>query len=903
MNDAEIRRWEEFAHHLRRLARWELERVDQALREALLVLPDLEETSRSTLLKMWRVVAERSSKLAVQFLRIAPGALQRIEAANRSSFLKWAAILAENSRESLIDFFERGPAILCGLTPDQGASLLGLGEKLAWEDWAVSTKYFINIPRINSEIHEEKITAWFEAGRSLIAGNPAAAMAYFSLESKQAWQNGKEASPDIFLKDVAGLLKVLVQALTGKPMGVRSLGEMEGKGRPGPGLWPFTDGEFIFLPECGKDLPSRDLNFRGLKIAAAHQAGQVEFGTFAFALGAVCEYFPREALEKSLLAVLDREKPASPLDAFLNLFPKRTLAKDLFAVLEGSRVDHFLRRHYRGLAKDMAMLLPEIFKGRPPVKSLSLQEAFVEVLLRLGVSAKIGEEIPRPILPHLEKMAFKMKTLGDEGATVADSARLTAMFYQWLARIPNLPPAVFAEGPDAEDYPPPPAGLADLPGMDFATRISEREAPYRPLPPLAYRGELHPELVRKKMRIREIQNLLEKMEAGIPLSPEALKELLDKGMELDLEMYEGNGQDFPQGLLATDLPAGVKKSAPRGKGGEKEGESLKAELDALLSEVAAETGEKTFLYDEWDYQINDYRVNWCRLREKGLHDQEPDFVSKTLEENADLVNEVRKQFQMLKPERFKRIPRLERGEEIDLNEAVEAAVDRRAGKSPSEKIYVERNRKDRDFATLFLLDLSASTDEKAKAKDLPAFPDPASCEKRVIDIEKEALVVMAEALDELGDAYAIFGFSGYGRKEVDFFVIKDFQEKYGGEVKGRIGGLKAQRSTRMGTAIRHAIAVMEDREEKVKNLILVSDGYPQDYDYGEDRSSKEYALQDTTMALEEAARRDIHTFCITVDRAGYDYLRRMCHASRYLVIEETCELPRELPKIYRKLTT
>jgi nitric oxide reductase activation protein len=40
-----------------------------------------------------------------------------------------------------------------------------------------------------------------------------------------------------------------------------------------------------------------------------------------------------------------------------------------------------------------------------------------------------------------------------------------------------------------------------------------------------------------------------------------------------------------------------------------------------------------------------------------------------------------------------------------------------------------------------------------------------------------------------------------------------------------------------------------------------------------------------------------------VDRAGYDYLRRMCHASRYLVIEETCELPRELPKIYRKLTT
>jgi nitric oxide reductase activation protein len=199
--------------------------------------------------------------------------------------------------------------------------------------------------------------------------------------------------------------------------------------------------------------------------------------------------------------------------------------------------------------------------------------------------------------------------------------------------------------------------------------------------------------------------------------------------------------------------------------------------------------------------------------------------------------------------------------------------------------------------------MSASTDEKANGKDKKELTDPASCDQKVIDIEKEALVVMAEALDELGDEYAIFGFSGYGRKEVDFFAIKDFQEEYKEEVKGRIGGLKAQRSTRMGTAIRHAATKLTGREQKVKNIILISDGYPQDYDYGEDRTSKEYALQDTMRALEEAAREQIHTFCITVDRAGNDYLRKMFPASRYLVIEEICELPRELPKIYRRLTT
>lgn len=279
-----------------------------------------------------------------------------------------------------------------------------------------------------------------------------------------------------------------------------------------------------------------------------------------------------------------------------------------------------------------------------------------------------------------------------------------------------------------------------------------------------------------------------------------------------------------------------------------------------------------------------------------------DFVAKTLETYADLVAEVRRQFQMLKPERFKKIPHLERGEEIDLNAAIEASVDRRAGHSPSEKIYIEKNRKERDFSTLFLLDMSASTDERVNGKDRANASLPVE-EKKVIDIEKEALVVMAEALEEIGDEYAIFGFSGYGRKEVDFYTIKDFPEEYGEEVKGRVEGIKPQRSTRMGPIIRHAVEKMAGRESKIKNIILISDGYPQDYDYGEDRAGREYALQDTMMALEEAARKNIHTFCITVDRAGHDYLRKMCHPSQYLVIEETAALPRELPKIYRRLTT
>jgi nitric oxide reductase activation protein len=437
-------------------------------------------------------------------------------------------------------------------------------------------------------------------------------------------------------------------------------------------------------------------------------------------------------------------------------------------------------------------------------------------------------------------------------------------------------------------------------GVDLAPRLIPGEEPYQNIAPLPHWGQLRPELVQKKLRLREVQNLLHQMEIGVALSPEVLKALLESGMEL--EVSEGmEGEEF-QGLFITDLkglkkPVGLQEATRRAK------EKLKGEMRSLLDEVEEEAGEDHHYYDEWDCQIGDYRVRWCRLKEKEVETGSTEFVDQTLESYSDLVAEVRRQFQMLKPERFKKIPRLERGEEIDLNAAIEASIDRRAGQSPSEKIYIEKNRKDRDFSTLFLLDMSASTDEWVDGKDRKAgFPSPER-EKKVIDIEKEALVVMAEAMDEIGDEYAIYGFSGYGRKEVDFYAIKGFQEAYGDQVKGRIEKVKPQRSTRMGTAIRHAVERMAERESKIKNLILISDGYPQDYDYGDDRSDKEYALQDTMIALEEAARKQIHTFCITVDRAGHDYLRKMFSSSQYLVIEETTALPRELPKIYRKLTT
>jgi nitric oxide reductase NorD protein len=120
-------------------------------------------------------------------------------------------------------------------------------------------------------------------------------------------------------------------------------------------------------------------------------------------------------------------------------------------------------------------------------------------------------------------------------------------------------------------------------------------------------------------------------------------------------------------------------------------------------------------------------------------------------------------------------------------------------------------------------------------------------------------------------------------------------------VKARIGGIVPKRSTRMGAALRHAARKMAAVAARAKHLMLLSDGFPQDDDYGEDRRSHLYGIRDTAVALREADAAGITPFCITVDRAGHDYLREMCDASRYMVIDDIAVLPRELPKIYRRV--
>jgi len=315
-----------------------------------------------------------------------------------------------------------------------------------------------------------------------------------------------------------------------------------------------------------------------------------------------------------------------------------------------------------------------------------------------------------------------------------------------------------------------------------------------------------------------------------------------------------------------------------------------AEAEAARRRQTLTLADLRYVYDEWDYEIEDYRPHWCELKEVLLHSDEGAFFSKTVTHYADLIPNLKREFQHLRPRMYRQVKGLEDGEEVDLNAVVNARVDRHSGISPSTKLYMARQLVDRDVAVLFLVDVSASTAAKLAH----------SHDQQVLDLMKEALVLLSVALEELGDAYAIYGFSSNGRYDVEVYPVKTFPESLSTEVQGHVGALAPRGSTRMGTAVRHATRKLKEIASRAKLLVLLSDGYPEDAGYGKAVVPPMYGLHDTMMAFREAERSGIAPFCLTIDKAGHDYLREMCPASRYMVLEDLLSLPTELPKIYQR---
>ncbi len=289
--------------------------------------------------------------------------------------------------------------------------------------------------------------------------------------------------------------------------------------------------------------------------------------------------------------------------------------------------------------------------------------------------------------------------------------------------------------------------------------------------------------------------------------------------------------------------------------------------------------EGTFFYNEWDYRRQHYRKNWCVLRELDVHPFDKPFVEDTLNKYDGLVAHLRRTFEALRGE-YKLLKRQKNGDDIDYDAVVEGYADMRHGIEMNERHFVSKHKLDRNIAVMFMVDMSGST------------------KGWVNNAEREALVLLCEALEILGDRYAIYGFSGMTHKRCELFRIKSFTEPYDEAVRARISGMRPQDYTRMGVIIRHLSRLLQDVDARTKLLITLSDGKPDDYDgYGGD-----YGIEDTRRALIEAKQLGIHAFCVTIDTEARDYLPHMCGAVNYTLIDKVERLPLKVADIYRKLT-
>ena len=294
---------------------------------------------------------------------------------------------------------------------------------------------------------------------------------------------------------------------------------------------------------------------------------------------------------------------------------------------------------------------------------------------------------------------------------------------------------------------------------------------------------------------------------------------------------------------------------------------------------------KTFFYKEWDRTLSDYKLDWCLVRQRPFSSDPNHFVEDLRNRLDGIIKLLRRQFVRLKPERFRKYRAQPAGDALDIDALVEAVVDRRSGSSLSENVYIRRDKRIRDVAALFLVDLSGSTEEEVDGR-------------RVIDIQKEAMALMAEALDALGDPYAIYGFTSDGRFRVDMFSVKEFSDPYDRAARHRLGNLAPLGLTRMGAVVRHAAFKLNELSAAVKLMIILTDGRPYDLEYG----NLDYAIADTGKAIQEARRQKIHPFIITSDQKGAEYLKLISTETQSIVLPRVESLPTLLPALYKRLT-
>jgi nitric oxide reductase NorD protein len=638
-----------------------------------------------------------------------------------------------------------------------------------------------------------------------------------------------------------------------------------------PDTLPGTDTTAIFLPRnitlFGKD----DANFLVYKLLASLQ----------WAFIRVNLYCHEVADEEALFAKLGRPAPSGQRSAifltrFFDSFAKPATAMAIYHFLQSFRALSFLQKRLPGLMHDSQVYFRTIAAelsvtvNRHQNELLSAEYAFVlERLchnLPLELPSGPGWQECRPSVwwQDTDLIFHDTNRIYAASKDRADRPLARPPFFQGSFLVDKAHARRLSRRKEVEQQFIEALSIRILPALPQKAEKSAQESPPAETP------QQPDSAANLTIRLPNPQDDLDKM---APIHDRVVRHIRldDQKIDLDNKLRELGREimddlgNLPQLYIdsAAEMAAG-RSYEPNLTPPEQEGSALKGAL----------------LYNEWDFRRQGFRHDWCHLLEKNIHPSGGTFIRSALSEHRGVIKQLKRQFeQMRSHHRF--VGRQRDGDDIDLDALTEALADRQAGLPPSERLFVRQLRDQRDIAALFLVDMSSST------------------EGWVGKAIKESLLVMAEAMESLGDRYAIYGFSGMRRTRSEVFRIKEMEEPYNETVQGRIAAISPKDYTRMGPPIRHCSKMLAKVEARIRLLIILTDGKPEDYD----DYKGEYAIEDTRHALIEAKNSGIHPFCITIDHEAQDYISHLFGEVNYLFIDDIKKLPRRMPGMYRVLTS
>jgi len=293
-------------------------------------------------------------------------------------------------------------------------------------------------------------------------------------------------------------------------------------------------------------------------------------------------------------------------------------------------------------------------------------------------------------------------------------------------------------------------------------------------------------------------------------------------------------------------------------------------------------------YTEWHQRIGMERRDWCTVHERPAPAADAGRARQVLAAQRPLVARLRRVLEAMRSERAVRTRRRDSGDELDLDAAVAALADLRGGRVPDERVYTRPQRRaDEPPTTLLLLDVSASVAGVDAATGRP-----------VLELARDAALLLAQALDTSDTPLAVAGFRSNGRSGVEYLRVKGFAESFGPAAQARLYGLTGAYSTRMGAAIRHGADVLAAAPAGRRLLLMVTDGEPADIDVFDQM----HLLHDARHAVAAARRCGVDVFGVGLQPGSGAAVRRIFGPGRFLVLDHLDHLPERLSRLFVRLS-